>query len=516
MRLTEANLAIRPRSAWEALDLGTLLARRHAGVLMLSWATLTLPVFGLLSLLFWQQPTLALLLFWWLKPLYERLPLHILSLAVFGDAPDLRQSLRALPGLLRPQWLASLTWRRFSSTRSFDLPVLQLEGLSGQARHQRLSALGQRDRSAARWLTVVGMHLEGALWLGLLALLYFFLPTQLVQSWSWQDLLGLDSDWLWLEHLSNLLYVLVLIVWEPIYVACGFSLYLNRRTLLEAWDLELAFRRLRAQLLTTLPALLLGLCLLSPSQPGWAANAATTPADQYQAPAGARPLESPLTRDLARQQISELLDQPPFSNRETVTRWRFAETPDDVEAGGLTRLLENLFRLTQFGQGRERLALLIETLLWSAFALLIVLLLWRRRDWLQAFGRRLPHPTRRRKVPPALLFGLEVAPESLPDDVAAEAERLWPTQPRQALGLLYRALLSRLLHDFQLPLNASHTEGEMLQAVRTLGHPELMHYAETLNRHWQNLAYGHQPLAEPRWNELCAGWRALFDGRPGR
>jgi hypothetical protein len=27
-------------------------------------------------------------------------------------------------------------------------------------------------------------------------------------------------------------------VWEPIYVACGFSLYLNRRTVLEAWDIE--------------------------------------------------------------------------------------------------------------------------------------------------------------------------------------------------------------------------------------------------------------------------------------
>ena len=32
MRLTEASVAIRPRSAWEAIDLGVLLARRHAGL----------------------------------------------------------------------------------------------------------------------------------------------------------------------------------------------------------------------------------------------------------------------------------------------------------------------------------------------------------------------------------------------------------------------------------------------------------------------------------------------------
>lgn len=511
MRLTEASMAIRPRSAWEALDLGTLLAHRHAGILTLAWATLTLPVFGLLTLLFWEQPSVALLLFWWLKPLYERLPLHILSLAVFGETPDLRQSLRALPRLLRPQWLASLTWRRLSATRSFDLPVQQLEGLAGPARQQRLDVLGLRHRGAARWLTLVGVHLEGALWLGLLALIYFFLPAPLVQSWSWQDLLEADDSWLWLEHLSNLLYALVLIVWEPIYVACGFSLYLNRRTLLEAWDLELAFRRLRTQWLPALlPALLLGVCLLSPGAPGWAAD---VPPPAPEAPSPQAERATPLARDAAREQIGELLDRPPFANRETVTRWRLAQTPADAQPGALGRLLEHLLRL---GQGSERLTLLIEAVLWSAFVLLIGLLLWRRRDWLQAFGKRLPRPRKRRNAPPALLFGLDVAPESLPADVAGEVERLWPAHPREALGLLYRALLSRLLHDYRLPLKASHTEGEVMLALRRLERPELTLYAETLTRHWQRLAYGHQLPEAALGMQLCADWRTLFDGSASR
>ena len=47
MRLTDASVAIRPRSAWEAVDLGVLLAQRHAGLLMGSWAIVTLPVFAL-------------------------------------------------------------------------------------------------------------------------------------------------------------------------------------------------------------------------------------------------------------------------------------------------------------------------------------------------------------------------------------------------------------------------------------------------------------------------------------
>ncbi|MCV5968801.1 hypothetical protein, partial [Lactococcus petauri] len=47
---------------------------------------------------------------------------------------------------------------------------------------------------------------------------------------------------------------------------------------------------------------------------------------------------------------------------------------------------------------------------------------------------RIGLPTRRRPVAPQQLFGLELAPESLPDDVASEAERLWAEQPRAALG----------------------------------------------------------------------------------
>ncbi len=511
MQLTDASVSIRPRSPWEALDLGILLAQRHAGLLMASWALVTLPLFAALSLLLWRYPSLALLLFWWLKPLYERLPLHILSRALFGDTPTLGESLRAVPGLLRPQWFASLTWRRLSTTRSFDLPVQQLEGLGGTTRRQRLVTLGLRGGRAASWLTVVGVHLEGALWLGLLGVLYLMLPAQLVQSWNWQELLGLGSEWLWLEHLSNLLYALVLVVWEPIYVACGFSLYLNRRTQLEAWDIELAFRRLRQRLSDAVPVLLLvcGLALWPAGDAAWATPAPAPDAAQA-GPETRRLLNQPLTSEAARQRIGELLEQPPFQHRETVTRWRFGDTAGEQEPGALARLLESLLQGGKLWQSLERLAQVLEILLWTALALLVALLLWRYRDWLRTFGVRLPRPRIRPKPATNQLFGLDVAPENLPLDVAAEAERLWQEHPREALGLLYRALLSRLLHEFQLPLKAAHTEGEILRQVRRLERAELTRFAETLTRHWQAQAYGHRNAAAATGAELCAAWRALF------
>jgi len=512
MHLNDASVAIRPRSAWEALDIGTLLARRHAGLLMLTWALLTLPIFALLSLIFWQHPSVSILLFWWLKPLYERLPLFILSRALFGDTPSLSECFRALPGLLRPQWLTSLTWRRLSLTRSFDLPVLQLEQLAGPARRQRLIVLGQRDTGTATWLTIVGMHLELALWLGALALLYLLIPAQLLSDWRWQDLLHVNDDLLWLEHLSNLLYVLVLMIWEPIYVASGFSLYLNRRTHLEAWDLELSFRRLRDRLKTLLPIILLGLGLVfvTPTATVWA-DAPPVSTVSEPSPDSERLLNQPLSSQAASAAIAELLDKPPFRNSETVTRWRFGEEQTNKEPGWLARLLENVSGFDSFRRVLDNLASALEILLWSSLFGLIGLALWRYREWIRLHAGRWRNVQTTRQAAPDLLFGLEVAPESLPADVIGEVMQLWNEQPRAALGLLYRAFLSRLLHEYRLPLTGAHTEGEVLQLVRATAQTELTHYAEYLTEHWLNLAYGHRLPPDAARDELCNRWRTLFE-----
>jgi hypothetical protein len=257
MRLIDASVAIRPRTPWEALDLGILLAQKHRTLLMLSWAIVTLPLFTLLTVLLWDYPSLAILVFWWLKPAYERLPLLILSQALFGSAPSLKQALKHFPSVLKPQLIASLTWRRFSLSRAFFQPVHQLEGLDGLPRAQRLAVLGQNNVMIARWLTAAGSAIELTFWLGLMVLFYAMIPPQIEADWSWRSLLDVEGEWNWLEHLTNGFYALVLVVWGPVYVSCGFALYLNRRTTLEAWDIELGFRKLRQRVLGSALTILL-------------------------------------------------------------------------------------------------------------------------------------------------------------------------------------------------------------------------------------------------------------------
>jgi hypothetical protein len=500
MRLSDASVVIRPRTAWEAMDLGVLMAREHRLLLMGSWALVTLPVFALLTALLWKYPSTAMFLFWWLKPAFDRLPLYILSTALFGETPGLKQAVRQWPRLLNGQLLASLTWRRLSLSRSFVMPVSQLEGLDGQARQRRLGVLQQRNAGAARWLTIVGMHLEIGLWFGCMALFYLFIPQQLELDWDWQRLaLATSTETVWLEHLSNAFYALVLVFWEPIYVACGFSLYLNRRTVLEAWDLELVFRRLRQRLSNIAPLLLLviGLTLLPLNPPAMADE------------------NKPLSTESASQSIKSLLDKPPFKNPETVTRYRFGEEKPSLKnkAHGdgklpawLQALLDNLNSDTfkHVAQG-------LEVLLWSILIGGLVLLGWRYRDWLRTFvSRRGPRKPKAATPVPTQLFGLELGTETLPRDIASTAEQLWSTQPREALGLLYRGLLSRLLHDFNLPLKSADTEGQVLERVHQLQQPQLLAFSDELTRHWQNLAYGHHLPPASAQKKLCSDWRALF------
>jgi hypothetical protein len=503
MRLSDASVVIRPRTSWEAMDLGVLLAREHRLLLMSSWALVTLPVFALLSVLLWNYPSTALLLFWWLKPAFDRLPLHILSKALFGETPTLKQALRHWPRLLKGQLLASLTWRRFSLSRSFVMPVVQLEGLTGQERQQRLGVLQQRNAGAARWLTLIGVHLEMALWIGLMVLFYLFLPQQVEQDWDWQQLvLTAGNDWLWLEHLTNAFYALILVFWEPIYVACGFSLYLNRRTVLEAWDLELVFRRLRQRLSTVAPVLLLviGLTIVPTVPPAMAKE----PIPQ-----------KPLSTQAAHRSIEALLEQPPFKNPETVTRYRFgnekpvdkSKTTGDAKLPAWLEALLNALNNNSF----KHIAQGLEVLLWALLVGGLALIIWRYRDWLRTFvSRRGPRQPKATNPLPTQLFGLELSAETLPEDIATTAEQLWQTQPREALGLLYRGLLSRLLHDFDLPLKSADTEGQVLERVRQLQQPQLLSFSDELTRHWQNLAYGHRLPPPPVQQQLCSHWRTLF------
>lgn len=243
MRLEDLTLAIRPRGRLESIDVGFALARANWRRLVRIGAFTILPCLALFSALAFWKVWLAWLLIWWFKPLYDRILLWVLSRAVFG-AEVSAESLRvALPDLVwNTQLFRDLTYRRFSVQRSFDLPVAQLEGQRGSARRDRLRHLHRGVLYAAQGLTVAAANLELALYLALYGLIVMLLPPEAELDVA-ELYFGAVTP-LWFDLLGNAFYAFAICIIEPFYVAGGFALYLNRRTWLEGWDLELAFRRM--------------------------------------------------------------------------------------------------------------------------------------------------------------------------------------------------------------------------------------------------------------------------------
>jgi hypothetical protein len=107
--------------------------------------------------------------------------------------------------------------------------------------------------------------------------------------------------------------------------------------------------------------------------------------------------------------------------------------------------------------------------------------------------------------PPAALFGMELAPETLPADVGAAAAALARAgKLREALALLYRGALSELIHKRGVHLLSSHTEGDVL---RLSGNAS---YLKTLVDAWRACAYASRvpPLADVE--RLAGDYKAAF------
>lgn len=529
MNLDQITIEIRPRTAWEALDLGLLMARRWWWPLMKAWLIVSAPVLMIALLIPTDKWWISALVIWWFKPIYERPLLHILSHAVFNDLPSTHSTLQQLPKQALTQIFLSLSWRRFSPTRSMDLPVLQLEGLSAARRQDRLAILHREESAPAGWISVLGLLLEISLWLGLITLIWAFIPRELNIEWAG---LFFDSESTTLIELQIFLWYCALTLTAPFYVACGFALYLNRRIKLEAWDIDIAFRRIvnkrRAPgLQSVVGALLIGMSVFfadtptqvyANEQPSTEREAIKTDTGKDE-PVADLPLGDyqELNRDTAQQAIKEVKQQSEFSRKEIQRRIKWhEEEEEDVDE----EFWDNFFDSLRDFKGFVAAASLLEILLWLAVLTLIGLLVYRYRNWLAAqFVRIAPQPVVRSK--PVTLFGMEVTRESLPDNISESALALLRNgNTRAALALLYRASLFQLIHQ-GVEIHDGHTESECVQLalnyfaqaknsnIRAQPGSHVDYFAR-LTRTWQQLAYGHVAPDTHSAEQLCESWNSSW------
>jgi hypothetical protein len=509
VRLDQLSVVLRQRNPWEAIDLGFAMAREWWRDTYAAWLAVFVPLS--VAACWFLPPPWAFALVWWLKPTLDRIILHVVSSAVFGSRPRLREALLSFFSYGRNGLLLSLIPPlRFSLTRSFNLPVRQLENARGHIARLRGNQLRKRAMNQAMWLTVACLLFEIVVFLSLIGLYDLLVPATTQDSFDPFELLR-DPSSHPRAHLMVGLYLGAIALIEPLYVAGGFALYLNRRMALEGWDLEVQLRRIAQRDgapqagelahagagVVVLMALGVGLTALL-AQP--CSSSAQDASSQPGAPApyiSAAPRPAPPPGE-AKQQIKEVLQQPAFEQFETqilIEPLRKPEKekqrPDD---SGLLSLLRFIAEMLRGGVWVLLGAVLLFALYWVL----------RQLNWIRLSERAT-------WTPPSTLFGLDVRPESLPEDLAAAAQRLARSGDAVgALSLLYRGALVALLHRDQIELVSGDTEVDCLTKTRERVAARTYAYLTRLLSVWQGAAYAHRTPALRELEELASEWPGFF------
>jgi hypothetical protein len=189
-------------------------------------------------------------------------------------------------------------------------------------------------------------------------------------------------------------------------------------------------------------------------------------------------------------EIREVLKAKEFGYYKDVKRWepRERDKPSSIDTTWLRAIG---YALAKAG----------EVLMWVGAGALVAYALWWAARMLSRGGAAPPEPYRA----PAALFGMELAPEKLPPDVAAAAAALAREgRLREALGLLYRGALSELVHKRGVQLLASHTEGDVLRLAGKTS------YLEELIAVWRTCAYARRMPAAAQVEQLAADYGKAF------
>jgi len=457
------------------------MARKWWRPLWLSWGLYVVPILALELWLLRDAAGWALLVLWWQKPLFERIPLYVASRSLFGNPPRQREVLQALPGLFSRGFFGAMLWERFGAQRSVWQPIRQLEQLQGQALALRRKGLLARVHNVAATLTVTCFFLELALCLGFWGLAFLFTPDALQE-----ELLGTMDASSFFESFGKampaapLFLALAQLLIGPLYACAGFGLYLDRRTDLEGWDIELAFRKLTSRIAAR-----------SRHAAGWivlllAGLLVPLPASADEAPE-------------AQKAIQEVLQMREFQTHRKEKRWvsNSKETKDSDDL--------NLAPLAAFG------AAVASAIKWIFYVTAPVVLLWGAYLLFRSFERRRVA----RKQPPPLVqtAGAQSSPptpQRLEHPVQA-ARALWAAgRAGEALGVLYRSALWVLVQDHHLKLAEGATEAECVARVQSSA-PHLAAPFRTLTRTWQSVAYAHRRPDDAQFESLCAEWSRTWE-----
>ena len=510
MNLDNVTVEMRPRSEWEATDFGARMIRRDAAAIYKVWFAVTLPLLAIAMLVVFFTPywSFALLLYWWFEPVADGAILRVISRRLFGEDANVRETLRAVPILAWKNRLFLLTPYRLHFARSVAMPVTQLEGLGGSARRARSKVLNLKIFNYGVGISAAYEHLVLALYIGIILIGTTFIPAAYLDTLgdSWTDLFWLDSSPT-ATAARLLVFYAAQTALQPWFVGAGFGLYINCRTQLEAWDIEVAFRRMvQRRAGTVAAAALLAMLIIPPLVSPTPAYAQEPEAAETEQPTEDDPgFVGFWTDDEVSVAMEAILASDALNTTEETEEWqrrRDVEPEPDTEEKDMSALdaaLERLFNV---------ISMTIEFGLWITVAVVILIIFLMRNRWLPYVGFETSSRPAARKI---YLAGGELTADQLPDDIVAEVQKAWRAgRKREALSLLYRGSVFAAVTEHGVRLPRSATEGACIRAVAAQTDNACSGFFRRVVHVWVRCAYGNQDPSDDAVLPLCSEWPQHF------
>jgi len=528
MKLEALQVELRPRTAWEGVELGLAMLRHWSGPL-LRLSLVTIVPFWTVVLSAPLPPGAGLWLTlgaWWLSPLFERLVVFVLARSMFGAAPGMRQLWDDAAAVFVHGAARTLSWKRVLPHRAMLHPIDVLEGVRGGERRRREREIGSDGAGVMLLVLLLTFVFQAVLWFSAMGLFLFATPSELLPptaEWFEDPTVLAHSTAFTVAVTVSSVAALMLGIW--IHAAAGFGLYLQRRTRLEGWDLDVAFRRLGERVRRQRSAaassgvaallVLLSFTLFAPSSAASTAPRETAKlhVQPQQEPEGVDEAqvqedsqteldaESDSARTEAKEAIERVLAREEFATTASESELHFDFNWDlDLPGAPLSPapVLGSLIQALAWGLGAVALI---------ALTLALVRYFRQQNDG----GGKAPREA------PTHLFGLDVRPQSLPADVVAAALELWRAgDARAALALLYRASIAALVEKHGLVLESSDTEGDCLSRTRSVAPGPRAEFFARLTQAWLLCAYARREPESASFEALCADWPGHFAGGGAR
>lgn len=203
--------------------------------------------------------------------------------------------------------------------------------------------------------------------------------------------------------------------------------------------------------------------------------------------------------DQSRQTIESVMSMEAFKTSEKSMDFRFKFDPEEESIDEPNELWGKLLLLIARG---------VEYLLWSVPVILLLFVIYYRKYWISYLIRS---NKEKHAIIPDILSGMELNPETLPDNIIESAIRLWQGgEEREALSLLFRASLINIFTENKITITKALTEHECINVVNHSVNHDLASYFKLIAGHWIKMAYGHVKPDQDEFNQLCSKWGDHF------